>query len=236
MSRHERVYSYIQNQVLQGDLLPGSKLMGERKLAEELQVSRETVRQGLKLAEEAGIIVRIPALGTFVSPPQVHQELGEMTSFSSTIRQLSLEPSYESIAISHVTLSATQAEKLQVSEQDPALRITAIGVANDHPLAYYESLLPERVFSQLPEHPPWNTESTYQIAARALNVSDVVANQEFESIGMPHTCAQTLKVAPGSPSFRSITLFSSGSIPIELRTALYPGGSYKFKISRHVQL
>lgn len=236
MSRHEHVFTHIQAQILGGKLLPGTQLMGERKLAEELGVSRETVRQGLKLAEESGIIVRMAALGTFVAPPQVNQDLGEMTSFGSTIRQLSLEPAYELVKLSHVNLTDAQAAQLEVHGNDPALRITAIGVANELPLAFYESLLPESVFTRLPKDPPWNREATYQIVAGSLEISDLMANQEFEAIGMPRSTAQILKVPVGSPSFRSVTVFSHDDTPLELRTALYPGSRYRFKASRHVQL
>ena len=236
MSRHERVFSHIQEQIVTGELRPGTKLNGERGLAEQLNVSRETVRQGLKLAEEAGIVVRMPTLGTFVAPPRVDQELGEMSSFSSTIRQMRLEPTYGSVSVSPGMATANQAMRLQVNEGDPVLRITAIGIGSDLPLAFYESVLPDRVVSQLPESPPWTTDATYQIAARALGASELLVAQEFESIGMPRMVAQILKVPPGAPSFRSTGVFSSGGVPLEMRTAMYPGGRYRFRISRHVRL
>lgn len=235
MARHEHVFSYIQEQIAGGGLLPGTKLVGERKLAKELNVSRETVRQGLKLAEEAGIVLRMATLGTFVAPPRVDQELGEMRSFNSTIRHLSLEPSYESVEVTRVSLTADQASRLGVKEGEQALRVTEIGVGNELPLAFYDSVLPERVFSRLPESPPWTTHATYQIAAKAFKADNLTAQQEFESIGMPRMIAQILKVPPGSPSFRSVTLFSDGDLPLELRTAHYPGSRYRFRISRNVR-
>lgn len=236
MSRHERVFTYIQEQIVNGELRPGMKLNGERGLAEQLGVSRETVRQGLKLAEEAGIIVRLPTVGTFVAPPRVDQELGEMSSFSSTIRQMQLEPAYDSVSVSPTTATAHQALRLQINEGDPVLRVTATGIGSDLPLAFYESVLPDRVVSRLPESPPWTTDAAYQIAARALSVTDVLVAQEFESIRMPPLVAQILKVPPGVPGFRSTGLFSTGGTPLELRTAIYPGDRYRFRISRHVRL
>lgn len=235
MSRHEHVFTYIQDFITKNGLKPGTKLAGERKLAQDLSVSRETVRQGLKLAEDAGIIVRMATLGTFVAPPRVNQELGEMSAFNSTLRQLSLDPAYESVSVARVTLNTDQAWKLNVEPGAQALRITAIGVANELPLAYYESLLPEHVFQNLPVLPPWSTEATYQIAARAIDADELTAHQEFEAIAIPNPIAEILKVPVGTPGFRSFTIFSAPDKPVELRTAHYPGSRYRFKISRHVR-
>src|SRR5690606_32718078 len=46
-TRYENVFTFIEEGIRSGDLAPGSKLAGERKLAEQLGISRETVRLGL---------------------------------------------------------------------------------------------------------------------------------------------------------------------------------------------
>lgn len=235
-SRHESVFEHIQAEIIDGRLGPGTRLTGERSLAESLGVSRDTVRQGLRLAERSGLIVRLPTLGTFVAPPRVEQDLGEMDAFDSTVRQLQLNPTYQSISVSTVSASNDQASRLGISSGDDVLKITAIGMGNDLPLAYYESLLPEGIAKRLPPAPPWETQATYQVAARAVGAESVNVAQEFDAIGMPRAIAQILKVAVGSPGFKSLSVFSAGDEPLELRAAWYPGSRYRFRVARRVRL
>ena len=235
-SRHESVFEHIQTEIVGGRLRPGTRLSGERHLAELLGVSRDTVRQGLRLAEESGLVVRLPTLGTFVAPPRVEQDLGEMNAFNSTVRQLHLNPTYQSVSISTVLAGNDQASRLGISNGDSLLKITAIGMASGLPLAYYESLLPESVAIRLPPEPPWEEQATYQVAAQAVGAASVNVAQEFDAIGMPRTIAQILKVAAGSPGFMSLSVFSAGGEPLELRSAWYPGSRYRFRVERRVRL
>src|SRR5829696_9550899 len=94
-TRYENVFAYIQAGIRDGELKPGARLTGERKLAQTLGISRETVRQGLDLAEQAGLIVRVPQRGTFVASPRVTQDLGVMRTFNHTVRGLSMAPAYQ---------------------------------------------------------------------------------------------------------------------------------------------
>ena len=50
-----------------GEYPPGSRLPSERQLAEQLDVSRPTVREALRILEEEGQITRRVGIGTFVS-------------------------------------------------------------------------------------------------------------------------------------------------------------------------
>lgn len=235
-TRHESIFTHLQQEIAEERLPPGSKLPGERKLAEDLGVSRETVRLGLRMAEQAGLIVRVPAMGTFVAPSRVDQDLGHMDTFDSTVRNLHMDPSYESLKIARAVADESQAERLGVVAGVTLLSVEAIGVANGLPLAHYQSLLPPHVIERLPENPQWGTAATYQIAVDAMGLSELEVSQEFESVQLPRPMAQLMRVSTKSPGFRVVSLFSSGTTPIELRTAWYPGSRYRFRVSRQVHL
>lgn len=235
-TRHESVFTYIQNEIGEGHLAAGAKLPGERSLAASLGLSRETVRLGLRMAEQAGLIVRIPTRGSFVAPPRVDQDLGRMETFDSTVRHLHMSPSYHPVSVQQVLADQDQAERLQVPPGAALLSVDVLGVASGLPLAYYSSLLPPHVVDKLPPDAGWGTDATYQVAANALGLSELEVAQEFEAISISKAMSQRLRVSAKSSGFRVVSLFSHHGKPIELRTAWYPGSRYRFRASRSVDL
>jgi len=59
---------HIEDLILEGSLRPGDALLAERELALRLNVSRPTLRQGLKLLEDKGLILADPGGGRVVGP------------------------------------------------------------------------------------------------------------------------------------------------------------------------
>lgn len=60
------VYETMYNRLREGTYAPGEKLPGESELAEELKVSRGTLRQALLLLQEDGLIMNYQGKGSFV--------------------------------------------------------------------------------------------------------------------------------------------------------------------------
>lgn len=234
--RYETVFEHIAEGIADGRLAPGTKLAGERKLADDLGVSRETVRQGLQMAEQAGLIVRIATRGTFVAPPRVDQDLGVMDAFDSTVRHLHLEPAYRLLGVGKARATSEQAQLLLVNHGDELLSVQVLGLGSGLPLAFYESVLPERVAAQLPPDPPWGSKATYQVAADAMGVTALRVAQEFDAVAIPPALAQNLQVSPKSPGFKTVSLFEVQGSPIELRTAWYPGSRYRFRVTRQIRI
>ena len=64
----QRVAADIERRIDSGELPPGSMLRGERAMAEEYGVAIDTVRRAVKDLRERGIVVTLPAKGTYVAP------------------------------------------------------------------------------------------------------------------------------------------------------------------------
>lgn len=63
----QKVINFIKEAVDSHKLLPGDRLPSERKLTEQLGVSRNIVRQALQKLELYGVVKTMPQSGTFVS-------------------------------------------------------------------------------------------------------------------------------------------------------------------------
>ena len=64
---YEKVIEYIKAEILHGDLRQGQKLPPERELAEQLGVSRNSVREALRTLDVIGIITSTQGAGNCVS-------------------------------------------------------------------------------------------------------------------------------------------------------------------------
>ncbi|MDI2036699.1 FadR/GntR family transcriptional regulator [Paenarthrobacter nitroguajacolicus] len=56
MRTHELVLQWIEKQLSDGDLVLGGRLPGERSMAEQLQVSRTSVREAVRILEAMGVV------------------------------------------------------------------------------------------------------------------------------------------------------------------------------------
>jgi GntR family transcriptional repressor for pyruvate dehydrogenase complex len=67
-SAGEATARHIEDLILEGSLRPGEPLLPEREMAVRLNVSRPTLRQGIKMLEEKGLLVAEPGGGRVVAP------------------------------------------------------------------------------------------------------------------------------------------------------------------------
>jgi len=65
--QHQRVREIILEKIATGEFAPGEKIPSERNLCEMLSVSRTTIRRAIDELAAEGVLVRIPAKGTYVA-------------------------------------------------------------------------------------------------------------------------------------------------------------------------
>ena len=64
---YQLVIDHVREEVLHGNLRPGDRLPGERELAEQLGISRNSVREGLRILENMGITSSQHGAGRYIS-------------------------------------------------------------------------------------------------------------------------------------------------------------------------
>lgn len=85
---HAQISDVIRERVTSGDWPPHYQLHSEPRLAEELQVSRGTVRRALKSLIEDGLLVQVHGKGTFVRPLRAEAPIAqEMLSLSEALER-----------------------------------------------------------------------------------------------------------------------------------------------------
>jgi GntR family transcriptional regulator len=113
---------------------PDDALPPERDLAEELQVSRITVRKAIDGLVEEGLLVRRQGSGTFVSA-RVEKNFAKLTSFSEDMRARGREPRSVWLNKAQGTVTPEEAMTLRSSPGTPVFRFHRIRYADDAPMS-----------------------------------------------------------------------------------------------------
>lgn len=78
-SKSQKVYDYIEELVISGEIKPGERLPSEAKLGEILQVSRVSVRAGIEKLSAIGLVSKKKGGGTYVNKPKNENYLSVFT-------------------------------------------------------------------------------------------------------------------------------------------------------------
>lgn len=105
---HQNIVNSITSLIKSGDINPGDRLPAERQLAQRYGVSRNTIREAIKVLSENGVVISRRGAGTFVTD----SELGDI--FNYPLRNIArlkeifelrkiLEPQIAALAASRIT-------------------------------------------------------------------------------------------------------------------------------------
>ncbi|EJL74106.1 histidine utilization repressor [Variovorax sp. CF313] len=83
---HEQIKAYVTQGILDGTWPPGQRLPSELELVAQFGVSRMTVNKALRELANAGRIVRVAGVGTFVAEEKPQSTLLQIASIASEIR------------------------------------------------------------------------------------------------------------------------------------------------------
>jgi len=206
---------------------PGTSLASERDLAQELGVSRPTVRAAIEDLTQTGHLVRRQGLGTFTSPHKVTQVLA-----GSTANGLAVPPAeghWTSRVVGFTTAPAgpPRAARLEVEPEDLVLRVTRVRLVDDEPIAIERLELPAAL---VPGIEPADLESgnLYQLLRERYGVTVQDAVQTLEPAVTNPEQAELLDVPVYSPilQIERTTRDSTGRV-VELAHSVYRGDRYR---------
>lgn len=148
-----KVYQDLKDQIQQGEVRPGEKLLTEKELMQKYQVSRDTIRKALSKLEQEGFIKRKSALGTFVKQAKSDYELSNLKSFSEQMRSRGIVPSSE---LERIELKSLKDPKiismLNLEKEDKCYLISRIRKGDGVPMAYETAYVPYKLCPDIQKH------------------------------------------------------------------------------------
>lgn len=227
-----QVAQYLEAAILDGRLQPGTRFDNEVQLAEQLGLSRPTMRRAMQYLVDKGVLVRRRGIGTRVVQPKVRRPLG-LSSLFEDLANSGQNPTTVLLAHAVEPASALVAQALHLEADTPVTVITRLRSAADLPIARMVNYLPHTVVpgfaditaDALREH------GLYQLI-RGLGLQLHAADQ---TIGARTATSEEARLL-GEPRGAALltmqrTAYDDRGRPVEYGSHIYAASRYSFELS-----
>ena len=221
-SRHakrRRVHRHLLD-VLE-NLQVGEPIPPERTLAEDLGVSRPTLRSVVDDLVREGLLDRRHGSGVFVSRPKVAQHLPGAVDGAWSSRILEFEPAHPA--------GARIGRRLNRSPADPVVRIMRLRLVDGEPVCVEQLYVPCDVVPGLTAEQLAGG-SFYRMLVETYGVEPATASQSIEPTVADAEEAALLDVPLHAPAllFERVTRAAGGRI-VEFSRSVYRGDRYRIQ-------
>src|SRR3984957_15701926 len=224
-----QVAQYLERAIESGELPPGARLENEIQLAEQLGLSRPTMRRAMQYLVDRGMLVRKRGIGTQVVQTKVKRPV-ELSSLWDDLVGSGQQPTTSVLSNDAKPASAEIARKLDVAEGSPVVALERLRYARGEPLARMRNYLPAELVPGLA--PEARQERGLYQMLRAHGITLHAAAQTIGARAATLAEARLLGEAKGAPllTMERTTYDERGRV-VEYGTHIYRASRYSFELS-----
>lgn len=231
MTARIQISDSLRRQIESGALPAQSAIPSERELAQQLGVSRMTVRAAIEDLVDEGLLIRRQGRKTIVADEKINRAAG-FTSFSEEMRLRGWTPKSVVRQLTTQLADVAIAAQLNLPAGARVIVLERLRFADDEPLAYELVYLPHSRFPDLPALDLANS-SLYELLESRYGVRPVYAEESVEAILMSAQEAQLFGSEPGAPALltRRVTRDEFDTV-VEAAMTIYRGDRYRMVLAR----
>lgn len=223
-----QVAQHLERAIASGVLRPGSRFENEIQLADQLGLSRPTMRRAMQQLVDKGLLVRRRGVGTRVVSPTVRRSL-ELTSLHDDLARDGQRPGTELLSLREVPSTAEVALALALTPGTSVLEIVRLRSAMDQPIAKMTNHLPlgliDVTATDLEVH------GLYEM----IRASGIRLHSAAQVIGARVATAAEARLLRESRSAALLTMqrttYDDSGAAIEYGNHLYAASRYSFQLS-----
>jgi GntR family transcriptional regulator len=137
-----RIRDELVSRIASGRIQPGSKLPPEPELAEEMGVSRATLREALRSLEEDGFVTRTRGAGTYATHrPRLRNNLDVNCGDPEAIRAAGMRPGTTQSAIHTEAAADDEADTLDLESGDAVVVLERVRTADGRSVVFSRDVI-----------------------------------------------------------------------------------------------
>ncbi len=211
-----------------GEIRPGDRLPTERKLSEQLNVNRLTVRRAFKLLETQGLLERRQGSGTYLADRKIERQASVLISFTKGMQRRGYLPGARVILFERKPVEPSLAGVLNLSGSAMVYHIHRLRTINQEPVLLERLSIPVLRFPDFEGH-DLSTHSLYEVMRKEYGVTVDHARQSLEPAVALTYEAGLLGVPVGAPLMLELRVaFDQEGTPVEFGEDLYRGDRFQF--------
>ena len=223
---------------LLGGYEAGDQLPPEPQLAEQLGISRSTLREALRSFEERGRIDRRQGVGTFVLAHSgtllIESGLESLESIDSLARRKGLDVSNRNLSIREGVANAQVAETLNIAAGDPIIEVVRTKVTENRPVAHIIDIVPATIV-QLEDLQEGFKGSMLDFLLERGSPALAYARARIIPTTAGHELAKKLEVSPKTNlQLIEETLYSVNNEPVGFAENYFIPGFFGFEVIRRI--
>ena len=206
----------------------GEAFPPERQLAQQLGISRMTLRRAIDELVARGAVRRRVGAGVFAIGPKLDQGL-MASSFTEDMRARGMRPGARTLTFDVSPAGPRIARQLHLLDEDKIVTVTRLRLADGEPLALEELSIPHTLIPHLTAE-DLDDRSFYELLHEKCGISVAESVQTIEPTVLDMQEARDLGVAEHSPAllFERTSKSAEGQ-PVEYVRSVYRGDRYKIR-------
>ena len=223
-----QVAEQLEQAIVDGELAPGERVPNEVTLADELGLSRPTMRQALQSLVDKGMLVRKRGVGTQVVKSQIRRPV-ELTSLNDDLVRTGQNPTTKVLSIERGTADPATAAELRIKPGDEVWQLERLRLVGDQPLALMANVIPCSVIDLGTAD---LTQRGLYESLRAAGIHIRVAHQQIGCRRADAREARLLDERRGSPLLTMRrTAYDDAGRAVELGLHAYRPSLYSFEVT-----
>lgn len=223
-----QVAQHLEHLIESGHYPPGFRLDNEVAMAEQLGLSRPTMRRAIEYLVDRGLLVRKRGVGTQVVQPKVRRPV-ELSSLYDDLRSAGREPHTTVLSFRTEHPPEFVAEALGIDQGHEVYSIERLRFTGDEPLSIMHNWLPVDVIT-LDEQAL--VERGLYDALRTAGVRMKIATQSIGGRSARAAEARLLGERPGAPLLTMTrTAYDENGRAVEFGSHVYRASRYTFELT-----
>ena len=227
-----RIYLLLRDEISNGGFPEGTLMPGESRLAEQLDVSRVTIRRALEALAQDGWVEKRKGAGSFVLP-RAESDTRIAADFAGLIPQLveiDRSTTARLLAFSYSAPSSNVADALGLNKGEKVQTAVRITLSDGPPISYLTTHVPADI-AETYDEADLATQPLFRLLERSGVVVDSATQSVSAALATPEV-AEALGVSVGSPLLSLIRIVCDAEgRGVEYLSALYRPDLFRLEMT-----